>query len=59
MAGALMLTLICPPDLSARMARGFIAPKPRYTTGAYAKYAALVRSASQGAVTSFPFDAPS
>lgn len=46
-------------DLSARMARGFIAPKPRYPTGAYAKYAALVRSASQGAVTGFPFDPPS
>jgi dihydroxy-acid dehydratase len=45
-------------DLSARMARGFIAPKPRYPTGAYAKYAALVRSASDGAVTGFPFDAP-
>ncbi|MCC5996186.1 MAG: dihydroxy-acid dehydratase [Oceanicaulis sp.] len=45
-------------DLAARMARGFIAPKPRYPTGAYAKYAALVRSASDGAVTGFPFDAP-
>ena len=28
------------------------APKPRYTTGVFAKYAALVSNASDGAVTS-------
>ena len=27
------------------------APKPRYTTGVFAKYARLVSSASEGAVT--------
>lgn len=27
------------------------APKPRYTTGVFSKYAALVTSASQGAIT--------
>ena len=30
------------------------APAPRYKTGVFAKYVALVRSASEGAVTSFP-----
>jgi len=43
-------------DLKARMAKGFTPPEPRYRSGAFAKYAALVGSASQGAVTSFPFD---
>jgi dihydroxy-acid dehydratase len=42
-------------DLPARMAAGFTPPAPRYRSGAYAKYAALVGSASEGAVTSFPF----
>jgi len=42
-------------DLAARMAAGFTPPAPRYRSGAYAKYAALVGSASEGAVTSFPF----
>ncbi len=41
-------------DLEKR-AKGWTAPKPRYPSGAYAKYAALVGSASKGAVTSFPF----
>jgi dihydroxy-acid dehydratase len=43
-------------DLKARMAEGFTPPEPRYRSGALAKYAALVGSASEGAVTSFPFD---
>ena len=39
-------------DLSARKAQaGFVPPKPRYTRGVLAKYAALVSSASEGAVT--------
>lgn len=42
-------------DLEARAREGFTRPAPRYLSGAYAKYAALVSSASQGAVTSFPF----
>jgi len=40
-------------DLSSRP---WTAPQPNYPTGAYAKYAALVASASEGAVTSFPFN---
>ncbi|TGY89339.1 dihydroxy-acid dehydratase [Marinicauda algicola] len=43
-------------DLAARAAEGFTAPAPKYTHGAYAKYAALVGSASHGALTSFPFE---
>ena len=42
-------------DLAAR-AQGWTPPKPRYPSGAYAKFARLVGSASKGAVTSFPFD---
>ncbi len=41
-------------DLEARRA-DWTAPAPAALSGAYAKYAALVTSASQGAVTSFPF----
>jgi dihydroxy-acid dehydratase len=41
-------------DIAAR-AKGWRAPLPRERSGAYAKYAALVSSASHGAVTSFPF----
>jgi dihydroxy-acid dehydratase len=36
--------------LAERRAR-WTSPPPRYTTGAFAKYAALVSSASEGAVT--------
>lgn len=43
-------------DLKARMEEGFTPPEPKYRTGAFAKYAKLVHSASDGAVTSFPFD---
>ena len=42
-------------DIKER-AKGWSAPKPRYPSGAYAKFAKLVGSASKGAVTSFPFD---
>jgi dihydroxy-acid dehydratase len=41
-------------DLKAR-AKKWTAPAPKYPSGAYAKYARLVGSASKGAVTSFPF----
>ncbi len=41
-------------DLAAR-ATDWRAPAPRYLNGAFAKYAALVGSASRGAVTSSPF----
>ncbi len=40
-------------DLEGRKAQTQPA-QPRYTSGAYAKYASLVTSASEGAVTSFP-----
>jgi len=42
-------------DLSRR-AQEFRPPEPRYSNGAFAKYARLVGSAAQGAVTSFPFE---
>ena len=42
-------------DLQAR-AKNWTPPKPKYPSGAYAKFAKLVGSASKGAVTSFPFD---
>lgn len=42
-------------DLKAR-ANGWTQSSPRDTAGAYAKFAALVGSASKGAVTSFPFN---
>jgi dihydroxy-acid dehydratase len=38
-------------ELDRRRA-GWVAPEPRYRTGALAKYARLVGSAAQGAVTS-------
>lgn len=41
-------------DLKAR-AEGWTPSPPRDVSGAYAKFAALVGSASKGAVTSFPF----
>jgi dihydroxy-acid dehydratase len=37
-------------DILARLGR-FVPPAPRYTSGALAKYASLVKSASEGAVT--------
>jgi dihydroxy-acid dehydratase len=40
-------------DLKER-SKEWAPPAPRYTHGAFAKYAALVGSASEGAVTSFP-----
>ncbi|MEP6344103.1 MAG: dihydroxy-acid dehydratase [Maricaulaceae bacterium] len=40
----------------AERAKSWTAPKPRYPSGAYAKFAKLVGSASKGAVTSFPFE---
>ena len=42
-------------DLESRVS-DWTPPKPKYTTGAYAKFAKLVGSASKGAVTSFPFE---
>lgn len=41
-------------DLQAR-SKGWTPPTPKYPSGAYAKFAKLVGSASKGAVTSFPF----
>jgi dihydroxy-acid dehydratase len=41
---------LSPDELAARL-RDWAPPPPRYTTGVFAKYAALVSSASEGAVT--------
>ena len=41
-------------DLTSR-SQDWTPPEPKYKSGAYAKYAALVGSASKGALTSFPF----
>ena len=40
-------------ELAARLA-GWKSPPPRYAAGVFAKYAALVSSASEGAVTRAP-----
>ncbi len=42
---------ISPAEMKKRLAK-WKAPKPRYTTGVFAKYATLVSTASEGAVTS-------
>ena len=41
---------VAPEILKDRLAR-WQAPAPRYTSGVFAKYAALVSSASEGAIT--------
>jgi dihydroxy-acid dehydratase len=50
-AGAMNLAL--PADEIARRLAAWKAPAPRYKTGVFAKYVALVGSASEGAVTSW------
>jgi dihydroxy-acid dehydratase len=45
------LRLVLSDDEIAARLRDWTAPQPRYTTGVFAKYAALVSSASEGAVT--------
>ncbi len=45
------LDLEVPPDELARRMAAWTPPAPRYTGGVLAKYAALVSSASEGAVT--------
>jgi dihydroxy-acid dehydratase len=40
-----------PDDELARRLADTVHPRPRYTTGVFAKYAAMVSSASEGAVT--------
>ncbi len=45
------LTLNVPEDVLAARAEGWTPPEPRYRGGVLAKYAALVSTASQGAVT--------
>jgi dihydroxy-acid dehydratase len=49
-AGTMNLAL--PAEEIARRLAGWRAPAPRYKTGVFAKYVALVGSASEGAVTS-------
>ncbi|HEX9288857.1 MAG TPA: dihydroxy-acid dehydratase [Anaeromyxobacteraceae bacterium] len=46
------------PAEIARRLRSWRAPEPRYTQGVFAKYAALVSSAAEGAVTRPLFHAP-
>ena len=48
------LNLNVPADEIARRLATWKAPEPRYKTGVFAKYVALVGSASKGAVTSQP-----
>jgi dihydroxy-acid dehydratase len=45
------LDLDVPPEEIARRLAGWTPPEPRYRSGVMGKYAALVSSASQGAVT--------
>jgi dihydroxy-acid dehydratase len=45
------LELAVSADEIAERLRSWRAPQPNYTTGVFAKYAALVSSASEGAVT--------
>ena len=45
------LDLDVPGDELDRRRAAWTPPAPRYTTGVFAKYAALVASASEGAVT--------
>jgi dihydroxy-acid dehydratase len=45
------LVLDVPADELARRAAGWTPPVPRYATGVFAKYAAAVGSASEGAIT--------
>jgi dihydroxy-acid dehydratase len=46
------LNLEVPPEQLRQRLAGWKAPAPRYATGVFAKYCALVASASEGAVTS-------
>jgi dihydroxy-acid dehydratase len=46
------LNLDVPEDVLAERRARWSPPPPRYTSGAMAKYAALVSSASEGAITS-------
>ena len=48
------LQLDVPDAEIAERLRAWRAPKPRYTEGVFAKYTALVSSASEGAVTRVP-----
>lgn len=48
------LDLLVPGRQIAARLKRWRAPRPRYTSGVMAKYATLVSSASQGAVTGFP-----
>jgi dihydroxy-acid dehydratase len=45
-------------DEIAERLRAWRAPAPRYATGVFAKYAALVSSAAEGAVTRVPAETP-
>ena len=51
-AGVLDLE-VAPAEIARRLAE-WTPPAPRYSSGVFAKYCALVESASEGAVTSNP-----
>src|SRR5579862_6892750 len=53
-ADAGTINLEVAPDLLRERLAAWSPPPPRYTTGVFAKYCALVASASEGAVTSAP-----
>jgi dihydroxy-acid dehydratase len=48
------LNLEVPSEEIARRMNNWKAPAPRYTSGVFGKYIALVGSASEGAITSKP-----
>lgn len=48
------IDLDVPAETVRKRLKGWVKPEPRYRTGVFAKYVALVSSASQGAVTSRP-----
>lgn len=50
--GSARIDIELPESELARRRAGWKAPAPRYPTGVFAKYAALVSSASEGAITS-------
>jgi dihydroxy-acid dehydratase len=49
-----VLNLDVPPEEIARRLAAWKAPAPKYRSGVFAKYVALVGSAAEGAVTSQP-----
>ena len=53
-ADAGTINLEVPAEVIRERLAGWTPPAPRYTSGVFAKYVALVASASEGAVTAAP-----